>query len=147
MDLKSILKLENVSIIDKQLEWKESIYLATKPLVEQKFVEERYPEEIIKNTYEFGPYYILVDDVAFLHTRPEQGVIEDQISVLLDKQTVHFKEDESKGVKLFIVFAAKGSEGHIQIMGMIAEILSDEEKLNKIIKAKSEKEIYDLIFN
>lgn len=147
MNLKNILKKENVTIINQDLEWKESIRLATKPLIEQGYVEDRYPEEIIKNTIEFGPYFIFIDKVAFLHTRPEQGVIDNQIAIMLNKKDVDFKDDGSKKVKLFLVFAAKGSEEHLEIMSLIAEILSDEEKIKQMINSKSEEEIYNLMIN
>lgn len=147
MDLKNILKRENVSIIDRDLEWEESVYLAAKPLVEQGYVEERYPNEIIKNANEFGPYFILVDRVAFLHTRPEQGVIDNQIALMLNKKDVDFSEDGSKKVNLFLVFAAKGSEEHLEIMSAIAEILSDEEKIKMMLNSTQEDELYNLMIN
>lgn len=146
MDLKSILKKENVSLTNQEMEWEKAVRLATKSLVEQGYVEERYPEEIIKNTIEFGPYYILVEGVAFLHVRPEQGVIKDQISVMVNKKSVEFsKDDPSKKANLLITFAAQGSESHIEIMQALAEILTDEERTRKIIDANSEEEIYQLM--
>lgn len=145
MDIRSVLKKENVSIINKTMEWKEAVRLAASPLVEQGFVEERYPDEIIKNTLEFGPYYVLVENVAFLHVRPEQGVISDQISVMVNKEKVSFSEDKSKDVKFFITFAATGSDQHLALMQILAEILADEEKINQIIESDSEEEVYQLL--
>lgn len=147
MDFINLLKRENVSIIDEGLEWEESVHKAAKPLVEQGFVEERYPDEIIKNAHEFGPYFILVDRVAFLHTRPEQGVIENQIALMLNKKDVDFSEDGSKIVNLFLVFAAKGSEDHLEIMSAIAEVLSDEEKIEMMLNSSQEDELYNLMIN
>lgn len=146
MDLKSVLKMDNVSLINQDMGWEQAVRLATKPLVEQGYVEERYPDEIIKNTLEFGPYYILVEGVAFLHVRPEQGVIKDQIAVTVNKSSVKFSEDDpSRRANLLITFAAEGSESHLEIMQALAEILTDEERTRKIIEANSEEEIYQLM--
>lgn len=148
MDIKKIIKKENISIIDKELDWKEAIKLAAKPLLEQGYVEKRYPEEIINNTLKFGPYYVLAENVGFLHVRPEQGVISDQISVLLNKKPVSFsKNDKSKDVKLFITFAAKCSDDHLEIMKILAEIFGDEDKINAILNSDNEFDIYNLITN
>lgn len=146
MKIKDVLKKENISIIDENISWKDAIYLITKPLIEQGYVESRYPEEIIKNTNEFGPYYVLVEDVAFVHTRPDQGVIDNQIAVLVNHTSVDFKKND-KTAKLFITLAAAGSEEHLEIMAALADLLSDESKINQIINTNSIEEIYQLLIN
>lgn len=148
MEIKDILKKSNVFIIDQDLTWKEAVYKASKPLVDQGYVEERYPDEIIKNTLEFGPYFILVDDVAFLHVRPEQGVLKNQMTIMVDKKSVVFDvNDSKKSAKLFLTLAATGSEDHLLIMQKIAELLSDENTIQEIIESDSTDHIYDLMIN
>ncbi len=148
MEIKDILKESNIFIIDKELTWKEAIYQASMPLVDQGFVEKRFPDEIIKNTLEFGPYYILVDDVAFLHVRPEQGVISNQITIMVNKRDVVFDiKEKLKHAKLFITLAATGSDDHLMLMQKIAELLSDEDIIQKIIETNSTDEIYELMIN
>lgn len=148
MEIKDILNGSNIFIIDENLTWKEAVYKASNPLVDQGFVEKKFPDEIIKNTLEFGPYYILVDDVAFLHVRPEQGVIKNQITIMVNKQDVVFNiKDKLKIAKLFITLAATGSDDHLLIMQKIAELLSDEEMIQKIIETNSTSEIYELMIN
>lgn len=146
MKIKDILKKENISIIDEKISWTDAIYRITKPLIEQGYVEERYPEEIIKNTNEFGPYYVLVEDVAFVHTRPDQGVIDNQIAVLVNHTSVDFKKN-NKTAKLFIALAAAGSEEHLEIMAALADLLSDESKINQIINTNNTEDIYKLLIN
>lgn len=146
MKIKDVLKKENISIIDEKISWKDAIYLITKPLIEQGYVESRYPEEIIKNTNEFGPYYVLVEDVAFVHTRPDQGVIDNQIAVLVNHTSVDFEKND-KTAKIFITLAAAGSEEHLEIMAALADLLSDESKINQIINTNNTEDIYKLLIN
>lgn len=143
MKMQDILKIENISIHNLDLDWEEAVRLAASPLVEGGYVEERYPEEIIKNTKEFGPYFVLGSELAFLHVRPEQGVLKDQVAVMVNKKTVEFLEDDrDKDVRFFLTFAATGSDKHLEIMQLLAEILSDEEKIKNIIEAETEEQIY-----
>ena len=51
-----MLKKENVQIIDSVADWKEAIHVAVQPLVDGGYVEARYIDGIIENTYAMGPY-------------------------------------------------------------------------------------------
>ena len=68
----------NIQILDHIDDWKEAVHISMKPLEDKGYVEPRYAEEIIRNTEEIGPYYILTEDIALIHGRPEQGVLKKQ---------------------------------------------------------------------
>ncbi len=138
-----VLKMENIQIVEKADNWQDAIRISVRPLAEHGYVEKRYSESIIENVKNLGAYFIVAPEVAMPHARPEQGVIETQIGITLFKEPVLFegKEDETK---LFVVLAASDSEKHIDAMVMIAEVLSDEDKIHALCEAESREIIYQL---
>lgn len=142
--IKEMLQLENVQISEGVADWKEAIHLSLKQLVLGGYVTEEYEKAIIKCTKEYGPYYILADEFALIHGRPEEGVIEQQLAVTLLKKPVKFEESDQK-VRLMIALAAKDADSHIDVMKVIATILQDEKKLKEILQAENEEQIYRML--
>ncbi|WP_334687162.1 PTS sugar transporter subunit IIA [Mycoplasmopsis cynos] len=52
----------NVNLVWK--DWKEAVFLSIKPLIDNNLVEPRYYDAVIKNTIEYGPYYIISENLA-----------------------------------------------------------------------------------
>ena len=94
MNLKNSL-IENNSIAINQVatSWREAIKISTDMLVKSGAIEERYYDDIIKNTMEYGPYYIIMPEVAMPHARPESGVKKDSFSLVTLEEPVSFGED------------------------------------------------------
>lgn len=140
--MKKMLKQENVQIVDSAKDWIEAIHVGVQPLIDTGYVEPRYSDSIIANTEKFGPYYVLCEDLALLHARPDQGVIENQIAVTLLKHPIRFKEGGLK-VRLLVALAAIDSESHLETMKAISNIFNEPEQISKLVHAKTTKEIYD----
>lgn len=136
-----LLEKKNVRILNGAKDWKTAIRIAVMPLEEQGYVETRYKEEIISNVLSMGPYIVLTPYVALLHARPEQGVIKSQIAVTLFRNEVYFN-NMSTPAKLFIVLAASDNNSHLDALVNITEILQDEIKIAKILKAEDIETLY-----
>lgn len=138
-----MLKKENVQIIQNVSDWKEAVRVSIQPLVDGGYVEPRYIDGVIENTIEYGPYYVLAEDVALIHGRPEQGVKEKQLAVTVLREAVQFSET-SFPARLLVTLAATDGESHIDVMRGLANIFMDEEKIKEIVNAKSADEVYQL---
>lgn len=141
MQISEMLKPENVRIVDSVATWQDAIRTAIAPLEEGGYVEHRYADEIIRATNEMGPYYVLTDDVALIHGRPEDGCIKGQVAVTVLHEPVKFSED-SFDVHLLLALAAEGPNSHIDTMRVLATILMDEGKIQEIVSATSTDAIY-----
>ena len=141
MDIKEMLKPENVRIAQSVESWEDAIRLAVKPLEEGGFVESRYADEIIRATHEMGPYYVLTEDVALVHGRPEDGTIKGQLAVTLLREPVVFSED-SFPVRLLVALAAENADSHLDAMRVLATIFMDEGRLASIIASESPNDVY-----
>lgn len=138
----SMLKRENVRIVEKVDSWEESVHVAVQPLVDQGYVESRYIDGIIDNAKEFGPYFVICPDLALLHARPDQGVLKRQLAVTVLREPIRFKE-EGPDVRVLVTLAATDADGHIEVMRRLATMFCDPDNITKIAEAPSADEIYD----
>lgn len=138
-----MLKMENIRILSGVKDWKEAIRTAVEPLVDGGYCEERYSDEIIKNTEKLGPYYVLCENVALIHGSTDQGVLKRQIAITLLKNPIKFKEDGYE-VRILITLAATDAESHMEVLQAMSELFASKESTQKVLDAANEKEIYDL---
>jgi len=111
--------LENV----KCKSWEELVEIGGGLLVKKGSVEPRFIQSIKDTIAEFGPYMVLVDDIAFFHGRPEAGVREIAMSLVLLREPVFLEE---KRIKSAITFAAVDKSSHLQLMRELGGYLQDE---------------------
>ncbi|MFV0393860.1 MAG: PTS sugar transporter subunit IIA [Coprobacillaceae bacterium] len=141
IQIEELLKQENVRILDTVSDWKDAIKVAITPLIEQGYCEQRYIDGIIENTYKFGPYYVLCEDLALIHAEADKGVISTQLAITVLKNPVKFKAD-GFDVRVLIAFGATDSEAHLYAMQAISNIFADAKRVSKIVNATSTEEIY-----
>lgn len=139
MGIKKILE-DRIQVVEKVESWEKAIEVGAFPLVKNKKIKFNYIENMIKNIEELGPYIILIPGVAMPHARPDENVLESSISLLKINEGVKFSENTDK-VYLMFCLAAKDSSSHIEIIEKLMEVLSDEEKIEKLIKAKTKEEL------
>lgn len=139
-----MLKPENVRIVNGVDHWEEAIHLSLIPLVEGGFVTDEYEKAIIESTKVYGPYYVLAEDLALIHGRPTDGVIEKQIAITLLKNPVKFSED-SFPVRILIALAASDSSSHIDVMKVLSNIFMNEQKVEELTKADNPNRIYEML--
>lgn len=137
-----MLKKENVQIVQSVVDWKDAIHTSVRPLVEGHYVEERYIDGVIENTDVYGPYYVLTQNLALIHARSDQGVITKQLAVTVLKEPIKFSED-GYDVRLLVVLAAENGESHLEAIRSLANIFSDETRIQEICDCSNAHEIYE----
>ena len=142
--ISEMLKLENIQIIESAKDWKEALHLSLDPLVNGGDVTENYEAAIIKCTEEYGPYYVLADDIALIHGRPEDGVLEKQLSITVVRQPIQFMND-GQNVRVLIALGASDANSHIDVMKVLSLLLMDESKIKELAEATSEQQIYEML--
>lgn len=132
----------NVQCIDKIENWKDSIYVASKPLLDNGYINKGYVDKIIDNTKITGFYMILDEYLAMPHARPEDGVINTGVSFLkLNEPCMYGTEP----INLIFVIAAKDSNTHIDMIKKLLKIFQDEKTKFDLINAKNKKEILKIL--
>ena len=143
--LNTLITNERVQIVDSIPDWKESVQTVCKPLLEDGSIESSYVEAIIKTTNEIGPYYVLAPQIAMPHARPEDGVNNNGLALLVVKNGINFNSEENDPVKILLLLAAKDSDKHIELIQSISEFFCNETDINKVIDANSIDDILNII--
>lgn len=143
--LSNWLTPERIKIIDRVASWEEAIRLSAEPLLQQGAISEEYIAAIIRSHHETGPYYVLAPGLAMPHARPEQGAYKTALSLLYIRQGVSFDADENDPVYVIIFLCALSGEEHLSLISRLAELFSDENDLDALLKADSQQAINRLI--
>ncbi len=101
-------------------------------------VRPTYVQSIKDTVKEFGPYMVVVDDLVFFHGRPEAGVNETSMSLVLLRDPVYL---EGRRIMAAIVFAAVDNSSHLELMRELGGFLQDEEFLKLLREHGSREEI------
>ena len=96
---------------------------------------------MINAVEEYGPYMVLTDNFALMHARPEDGVNETSMALLVSENKLDMK---GKPVKLFLILAAADDNSHIEALSEITELLSEPFNFELFMRG-DKKEILELI--
>lgn len=142
-----LLNERYVKILPKAENWEEAISICAEPLIEDRCIDQRYVDNMIKTAKEVGPYFDLGNGIALPHSRPENGVNKKSVAVLKLSEPVYLLDDKDHPIEVIIVFAAKDNISHLDVMGKISNIISNGDKVEKIKNAQKESEIADIFNN
>ena len=78
------------------------------------------------------------------HARPECGALKTGMSLTLLEQGVYFPGNDEP-IKLLIGLSAADADSHIGAIQALSELLCEEEILEQLLTASSEKQLADII--
>ena len=138
-----LLKPENCRIIEKVSDWKEAVRVSLEPLVNEGDCTEEYVQAVFDATEQYGPYYVLTDNMALIHATNKTGVNRTQMAVTVLRNPVQFSEDGPQ-VRILIALAPVDSESHLAGMAAVSQLFGDDDRSEEIINASDGSEIYKL---
>ncbi|WP_392558869.1 PTS sugar transporter subunit IIA [Orbus mooreae] len=134
---------ERIIISDENLNWQESIQLASQQLIDEGAISPQYVEDMILNVEKNGSYIVLVPYIALPHARSNGNVFKTSISCLKLTNPVMFPDEQP--VSVFFVLATN-DDSHLDILGDFADVLSEKEKVEQLKEAKTKQDIL-AVFN
>ncbi|EXU74005.1 PTS sugar transporter subunit IIA [Erwinia mallotivora] len=126
---------DKIRVIDTIDHWRKAVLLCAEPLLAQGYVTPDYIAAIIASHEKSGPYYVLAPGLAMPHARPEQGAVRNGLSLLHIREGVSFSSADNDPVYVVIMLCAVSGEEHITMISALAEIFSDEARLNQLLNA------------
>lgn len=147
MLLEKILDNNLTSYHQEFASWQEAIKGCGETLIKEGFIDERYVEAIIKCISEYGPYVVILKDVAMPHsTLGAEGVYKTGISFMkVEKPVVFDNNDREKDARLFFTLAAVNNEEHLNNMMQLSELLMNEEIVADLLQAKNDDDFKAII--
>lgn len=126
--------------------WQEAIRLSCEPLLKDKTIEEEYVDCIIQNVEEYGPYIVIIPNVAMPHSQiSAKGVNDTAITFMKLDEAVSFDEnDREKDARLFFTVASCNPEQHMENIVKLADIFQNEELIKELLEINDEKDLIRL---
>ena len=114
--------------------WEELVDVLAAPLIEGGMIMPQYVHSAKEVIHKHGAYIVLVDDIAFFHGRPDEGVNEMSMSLGFLKEPIYLLQ---KRIKTAFLFAAMDSSSHIDLLKVLASFLSCDECLELLRDGKN----------
>lgn len=141
-----LVSRSHIQTMTRVADWREAIRIAAQPLLDDGFIQESYVEAMIQTVLDLGTYIVLMPMVALPHARSDGRVNRDGMAVLKLEEPVYFDErDDSSQAVLILPIACTDDDGHLAMLGRVAEILGDEEVTQQIINCNDADEIYRIL--
>ncbi len=144
--LQEFVEKKHYLFIDQVNTWQEAIRLSCKPIEEDGTVETCYAEQIIECVEKYGPYIVLMPNVAMPHSQEgAKGVNRTAISFMKVEKPVSFDlNDPEKDVRLFFTLASCNSEQHLANMVKLSEMLLKEEVVAALLDAAAPEALLEI---
>ena len=138
-----LLKKENCRIVESAADWKDAVHISLEQLIEQGYCTEEYEQAVYYSTAEYGPYYVLTENMALIHATNKVGVYKTQMAVTVLKEPVYFTEN-GDGIRILIALCAVDANAHIDGMAAVLELFGDDDHSEEVLEAQTGEEIYKI---
>ena len=106
-------------------------------------MEADYKDQIISCVEKYGPYIVIMPDVAMPHCQEgARGVHKTTIGFMKLEKPVSFEEgDPEKDARLFFTLASCNSDQHLENMTKLSEVLMNEDVVKELLEAKGPEDL------
>lgn len=120
-------------------DWKDAIRKSCESIEADGTVDESYKEEIIRCVEEYGPYIVIMPNVAMPHSQENSsGVNKTAIAFMKLEEPVSFEEgNPDLDAQLFFTLASCNHNEHLDNMTKLVELLSNPTVVEKLTEAVS----------
>ncbi len=125
---------------NETLNYKQAIYKACRPLIDDKSITNEYYIEILKLISDYGPYMFLGNKIAVVHAS-SKNVNKNDMSILISRQKISI---ENKSANIIICFATLNDHYHKILLNSILNILDNEEIIEEIISKNNIDELKNI---
>ena len=143
--LDDLLTEQTVKITNQNTEWEKAVKEAGYMLLETDTVEKSYIDAMVQAIKEHGPYIVIAPGIALVHARPEDGVKEVCMSLLVCPEGVPFGNAEKDPVYLVFAFGAIDNNQHLRALSQMMTLLNDEPAIKQLKSASTVKEALSVL--
>lgn len=129
-----------VEVLDEVKSWEEAVEIASRSLLMDQCITEKYIDEVKKNIQKECDRFLVDHNIILAHSRPNQEVKNNGLSFLKVNQGVFFPKIKEK-VKLIFVISALDTKTHMAWLQKFAKIMDDLEMVEKLNEETDKMEI------
>lgn len=156
------LKKELKSIIDPQIErtdltlyemlskgrvvlganvstYEEAIALAAKPLIKDGYITPNYEKAMVESIDKFKAYSVIRPSVVLPHAKPEDGVLEVGLSIVILEEGVNFGHPQHDPVRIIFMLSNKDELSHLRALNIFMQIIRKQEHVDALLEMTSYK--------
>ena len=138
-----MLAPSRITIIDKTLPWEEAIERSALSMIEEGFVGESYPKEIMELINGFGNYMVVQDGIFLGHSGNSESINKTGISLAFFKKPVEFPENEK--VRIVLTLASRDKREHLNGLMEFLGVMRKKSLIKKLDKLDTSNKIYKKI--
>ena len=141
--LREFVESNHYKFAESAANWKEAIRMSCESLEVDGTVEHNYAEDIIQCVSKYGPYIVIMPNVAMPHSQEfAAGVHKTAIAFMKLEKAVSFEEGNPEmDAKLFFTLASCNPEQHLRNMQRLSNMLMNEEVMEAILSAKTSEDL------
>ncbi len=139
-----MLAPSRVSIIeDKINSWEEAVERSALSMIEEGFVGENYPKEIIELVNSFGSYMVVQDGIFLGHSGNSDIINKSGISFTFFKNPVSFPENEK--VRLIMTLSSRDKKEHLNGLMQFLGVMRRKSLIKELENLDTSNKIYKKI--
>lgn len=139
-----MLKESHIMITQESLNADQALERIGMLLYEVGSVSKKYINNMIDSYHSLGAYFVIAPGVALAHAKPDSSVLQNDIALMVCKKPVIFNSHNDPVTLVFGLCATSGDHHMDKIVDM-ANLLDNQQLIEKIKKANDSKEIEDLL--
>lgn len=143
--LLDILSQNRIATNVKAKEWRSVIKKTGELLLRDNLIEDRYIDAMIKSIEVNGPYVVVAKGLAILHARPEDGVKDIGMSLVILDSPVEFGSEDNDPVKIAFAFCTVDKNKHLQALSELMPVLMKDNAVNEIFDKNTSLEVFNYI--
>lgn len=141
--LREFVELKHYKFAESAPDWREAIRMSCESLEADGTIEGNYKEDIITCVEKYGPYIVIMPEVAMPHSQENaRGVHKTAIGFMKLEKPVSFDpEDPDKDARLFFTLASCNSDQHLENMTRLSGLLMNEAVVTALLGAKGPEDL------
>lgn len=144
VSLHGMLRTYGIRFVDHATgNWKDEIRRTADPLLKRGCIQQSYLDKMIALGEAHGPYFVISDDIAIAHARPQDGVIALGLRLTIYREGLTIMERE--GIRFLFVLSSPDQKRHLHILENIMALSHDEKLRNALCLAQNQAQALSLL--
>lgn len=124
-------------------DWKDEIRKTADPLLNCGCIQQSYVDKMIALGKAHGPYFVISEDIAIAHARPQDGVMTLGLRLTIYREGLTIMDRE--GIRFLFVLSSPDQKKHLHILENIMELSRDEKLRNALCLAQNQTQALSLL--